>query len=249
MTMSICASHNVRMARIRAFEETVAQAHAAGYLPGLLHLSMGGEAVAVGVICQLGEQDRIYSSHRPHGHFLAAGVDASALIAELAGREAGICRGRGGSMHLMSDRAVMATGVVGGTLPIAVGHALTVPDGAAVVVFFGDGAVQTGVFHETLNLAVLWRVPVLFVCENNDWVGVHGTIGPHEGWQRGRLWRASRHGESGCRWQRFRGGSDGCWLAARGSTPRRGTGAAGVPHRSIGAALRGRSSPGRRAGQ
>lgn len=157
------------MARIRAFEEVVAEAHADGRLPGLLHLSIGGEAVAVGVIEQLQSADRIYTGHRGHGHFLAAGSDPVALMAELAGRDTGLCRGRGGSMHLMGPRAVMATGVVGGTLPIAVGHSLAVDPGAVVAAFFGDGSVQTGVFHESLNLAALWQTPVLFVCENNGW--------------------------------------------------------------------------------
>jgi TPP-dependent pyruvate/acetoin dehydrogenase alpha subunit len=90
-------------------------------------------------------------------------------MAELAGREAGICRGRGGSMHLMGERAVMATGVVGGTLSIAVGHALAMDGDDVAVVFFGDGAVQTGSFHETMNMASLWSARVLFVCENNGW--------------------------------------------------------------------------------
>jgi acetoin:2,6-dichlorophenolindophenol oxidoreductase subunit alpha len=158
-----------RMAAIRCFEEAVSHAHADGRLPGLLHLSIGGEAVAVGVIGRLGSDDRVYSSHRAHGHFLAAGADPTSLMAELAGRETGLCRGRGGSMHLMGARAVLATGVVGGTLPIAVGHALVLPAAAVSVVFFGDGAAQTGIFHEALNLASLWRARVLFVCENNGW--------------------------------------------------------------------------------
>ena len=157
------------MARIREFEEVVSRAHADGHLPGLLHLSTGGEAVAVGVLGLLDDSDRVYTSHRGHGHFLAAGEDPHSVLAELAGRETGLCRGRGGSMHLMGRRAVLATGVVGGTLPIALGHALVVPDRAVAVVFFGDGAAQTGVFHETLNLAKLWAAPVVFVCENNGW--------------------------------------------------------------------------------
>ena len=157
------------MARIREFEELVARARAEGHLPGLLHLSTGGEAVAVGVLGLLGEHDRVYTSHRGHGHFLAAGEDPGALLAELAGRATGLCRGCGGSMHLMGRRVVLATGIVGGSLPIALGHALALPPDAVSIVFFGDGAVQTGVFHETLNLATLWRARVLFVCENNGW--------------------------------------------------------------------------------
>ena len=123
----------------------------------------------MGVISQLVAGDRIYSAHRPHGHFIASGTSEFDLFAELAGRERGLCRGRGGSMHLMAETAVLATGIVGGSLPIALGHALCVEEGAVVVVFFGDGAVQTGSFHETLNMAALWGAPVLFVCENNGW--------------------------------------------------------------------------------
>jgi 2-oxoisovalerate dehydrogenase E1 component len=157
------------MARHRAFEEVTAQAAADGRLPGLLHLSIGVEAATAGVIGELREQDRIFSTHRPHGHFLAAGETPLALFAELAGRETGVCRGRGGSMHLMGTRAVMASGVVGGTLPIALGYSLALDADAIAVAFFGDGAVQTGLFHETLNMAALWKAPVLFVCENNGW--------------------------------------------------------------------------------
>ena len=157
------------MARIREFEELVARARDEGHLPGLLHLSTGGEAVAVGVLGLLREHDRVYTSHRGHGHFLAAGEELRAVLAELAGRTTGLCRGYGGSMHLMGRRAVLATGIVGGSLPIALGHALALPDDAVSIAFFGDGAVQTGVFHETLNLATLWRARVLFVCENNGW--------------------------------------------------------------------------------
>ena len=157
------------MCRIRAFEEQVARAYEDKVLPGLLHLSIGSEAAAVGVVGGLTAEDRVYSSHRPHGHFLAAGASMESMFAELAGRASGLCGGFGGSMHLMDDRAVMATGIVGGTLPIALGHALALPPQAVAVAFFGDGAVQTGVFHETLNLAALWGAPVIFACENNGW--------------------------------------------------------------------------------
>lgn len=171
------------MLAIRAFEETVGKAHAEGLLPGLLHLSIGSEAVAVAVARALETRDRLYTSHRGHGHFLAMGVPADRLMAELAGRDTGICRGRGGSMHLMSERAVLATGIVGGSLPVALGHAMAVAGtGAVVAAFFGDGAVQTGTFHETVNLAALWKAPVLFVCENNGWAEFtsreeHTTVG------------------------------------------------------------------------
>lgn len=155
------------MCSVRAFELVVADAVRDGRLPGLLHLCIGAEAVIVGVASRLRPDDRGYSSHRPHGHFLALTGRRRELLAELAGRESGMCRGRGGSMHLMHERAVMATGVVGGTLPIAVGHALTLEPAAVAVCFFGDGAVQTGLFHESMNLAALWHAPILFVCENN----------------------------------------------------------------------------------
>ena len=156
-----------QMSYIRAFEEAVAAGYRDQKLPGLLHLSMGAEATAVGVISSLNDGDKIYSSHRPHGHFLAAGTDPRSLMAELAGMESGICRGRAGSMHLMDKRAIMATGIVGGTLSIALGNALLMPKGSVAVVFFGDGAVQTGTFHETMNMSALWGAPILFVCENN----------------------------------------------------------------------------------
>lgn len=123
------------MCSIRAFELVVADAVRDGRLQGLLHLCIGAEAVITGVTSRLGPHDRAYSSHRPHGHFLALTGGRRELLAELAGRDTGLCRGRGGSMHLMDERAVMATGVVGGTLPIAVGHALTLEPDAVVVCF------------------------------------------------------------------------------------------------------------------
>lgn len=157
-----------QISKIRAFEETIAEGYRDRRLPGLLHLSMGSEATAAGVIGALTGDDKIYSSHRPHGHFLASGSDPARLLAELAGMEGGLCRGRAGSMHLMDDRAVMATGIVGGTISIALGHSLTLEPPSIAVSFFGDGAVQTGTFHETLNMAALWKAPVVFVCENNE---------------------------------------------------------------------------------
>lgn len=153
--------------RVRALETVVGESVHTKEIEGLLHLSLGAEALVVGISTCLNPDDRVYSSHRPHGHFLVAGADARGILAELAGRETGLCRGRGGSMHLMSERAVLATGIVGGTLPVAVGHALCVSAGTVVVVFFGDGAVQTGLFHESVNLAARLSAPVLFVCENN----------------------------------------------------------------------------------
>lgn len=170
------------MAALRGFEEAVALGARDERLPGLLHLAMGGEAVTTGLFDCLGDGDRVYSTHRPHQHFLAGGVEPRLVMAELAGRETGLCRGRAGTMHLMSERVVMATGIVGGTISVAVGHATTQSPGDVVVAVFGDGAVQAGTFHESMNLAALWGVPVLFLCENNGWAEFssrdeHTTVG------------------------------------------------------------------------
>ena len=160
------------MWRIRALEERVGRLKRADEIYGLVHLSIGGEGVAAAVCRQLRASDAVYSGHRAHGHALAMGAPSDRLMAELMGRDTGLCRGLGGSMHLV-DRAhglMGATGVVGGNLPLAVGTALAAQmRGAAdvTVSFFGDGAVQAGTFHESINLATLWRLPLVFVCENN----------------------------------------------------------------------------------
>jgi acetoin:2,6-dichlorophenolindophenol oxidoreductase subunit alpha len=160
--------------RIRAFEGQVQRLAAAGEVPGFPHLSTGQEAVAVGVCDHLTSRDTLFTSHRGHGHVLAKGADVQATFAEIIGRETGICRGRGGSMHLVdaAHGVLGATGVVGGNLPLAAGAAWaaqTRGDNTISVVFFGDGATGAGVFHETVNLAVLWKLPILFVCENNGY--------------------------------------------------------------------------------
>src|SRR5690242_11556823 len=160
--------------RIRTFEGQVQRLAAAGEVPGFPHLSTGQEAVAVGVCAHLTPQDKLFTGHRGHGHVLAKGSDVRATFAEIIGRDTGLCRGRGGSMHLVdAARGVLgATGVVGGNLPLAAGAAWAAQvraDRTICVVFFGDGATGAGVFHETLNLAVLWKLPVLFVCENNGY--------------------------------------------------------------------------------
>jgi len=159
---------------IRAFEERVSQLVAASEVHGLVHLGIGQEAVAAGVSAALRADDRVYSNHRAHGHFLARGSPPGRVMAELMGRDNGLCRGKGGSMHLVDvERGLLgATGVVGGTVPLAIGTALVVQAegrGAIAVVYFGDGAAQAGHFLESLNLASLWRVPVLLVCENNGY--------------------------------------------------------------------------------
>lgn len=160
------------MWRIRHFEERVGQLKRADEVHGLIHLSVGQEAVAAGVCGQLRHDDAVYSGHRAHGHAIAKGAPLDRLMAELMGREGGLCRGLGGSMHLVdTEHGLMgATGVVGGNIPIALGTALaTHLDGGdqATVVFFGDGAVQAGHFNEAVNLATLWGLPLILVCENN----------------------------------------------------------------------------------
>src|ERR1700722_1221329 len=158
--------------RIRFFEGHVQRLAGAGEIPGFPHLSPGQEAVAVGVCTQLKRDDVIFTSHRGHGHVLAKGSDLEATFAEILGRQTGLCRGRGGSMHLVDapNGVLGATGVVAGNLAFSAGAAWSAQaqgkDNISVV-FFGDGATGAGSFHETLNLAALWRLPVLFVCENN----------------------------------------------------------------------------------
>ena len=160
------------MWRIRLFEERVAQLKRTLQVHGLIHLSIGGEGVAAAVCGQLRDDDAVYSGHRAHGHAISKGAPVDRVMAELMGRETGLCRGLGGSMHLVdAEHGFMgATGVVGGNLPLALGTALTnrlQGTDRVTVVFFGDGAVQAGHFSESINLAALWRLPVIFVCENN----------------------------------------------------------------------------------
>jgi acetoin:2,6-dichlorophenolindophenol oxidoreductase subunit alpha len=164
--------------RIRLFEGQVQRLAAAGEVSGFPHLSTGQEAVAVGVCAHLTREDVMFTSHRGHGHTLAKGSDMRAAFAEILGRDTGLCHGRGGSMHLVDvgNGVLGATGVVGGNLPLAAGAAWAAQIASAAkgstaisVVFFGDGATGAGVFHETLNLAVLWKLPILFVCENNGY--------------------------------------------------------------------------------
>ena len=162
------------MLLIRRFEEKVEERFRAGELPGFLHVAIGQEAVAVGVCRALEEGDVIASTHRAHGHTLAKGTHPNELMAELYGKLEGCSHGYGGSMHLYDiERGNLgANAVVGGGLPAIVGAALAFKfrDEARVgVAFFGDGATNIGTFHESLNLAQLWNVPAVFVCENNHW--------------------------------------------------------------------------------
>lgn len=160
------------MWRIRRFEERVGQLKRADEVHGLIHLSVGQEAVAAGVCDLLRDDDAVYSGHRAHGHAIAKGAPLERLMAELMGRDAGLCRGLGGSMHLVdAEHGLLgATGVVGGTIPISLGTALAARlrrSDQVAVVFFGDGAAQAGHFHESINLAKLWALPAILVCENN----------------------------------------------------------------------------------
>jgi TPP-dependent pyruvate/acetoin dehydrogenase alpha subunit len=170
-----CLSAGLReMMRIRLFEERVRREFGKGDMPGFVHTYVGAEAVAVGVCANLGPDDNITSTHRGHGHCLAKGVGMAPMIAELFGRETGLCHGRGGSMHIADfSRGVLgANAIVGGGIALAVGAALaaqTLDDGRIAVTFFGDGAANEGVLHESMNLASIWKLPVIFVCENNGW--------------------------------------------------------------------------------
>jgi 2-oxoisovalerate dehydrogenase E1 component len=163
-----------QMHLIRAFEEAAQQQYAAGKVHGTMHLYAGEEAVAVGAMAALRPDDLITSTHRGHGHAIAKGQDVNGMMAELLGKETGVCRGRGGSMHMadLSLGSLGANGIVGGGLPLAVGAALStqLQDRDQVVVcFFGDGAANIANFHESLNMAAIWNLPVVFVCENNQY--------------------------------------------------------------------------------
>ena len=162
------------MLLIRRFEEKVEERFRAGELPGFLHVAIGQEAVAAGVMAGLEEDDTIMSTHRAHGHTLAKGTHPNAIMAELYGKLEGCSQGYGGSMHLYDvERGMLgANAVVGGGLPQVTGTALAYKfrkQPRVCVAFFGDGATNTGVFHESLNLAQLWKVPALFVAEVNGW--------------------------------------------------------------------------------
>ncbi len=160
------------MIRIRCFEERCAELYGQGKIRGFLHLYIGEEAVAAGALQALRPEDAIVATYREHGHALLRGIPATALMAEMFGKATGCSRGRGGSMHLFDAgrRFYGGNAIVGGGLPLAVGVALADKlrrDRRVTACFFGDGAVAEGTFHESLNLAALWRLPVLFLCENN----------------------------------------------------------------------------------
>jgi pyruvate dehydrogenase E1 component alpha subunit len=161
------------MVRIRRFEEKCAEMYGAGRIRGFLHLYIGEEAVAVGALHALRPEDNIVATYREHGHALVRGVSMDSIMAEMYGKREGCSRGRGGSMHLFDAKARLYGGnaIVGGGLPLAVGLALAdaMRDGPPRVTacFFGEGAMAEGAFHESMNLAALWKLPVLWCCENN----------------------------------------------------------------------------------
>ncbi len=161
-----------RMRLIREFEDRVHELFGEGKLPGFCHLYAGEEAIAVGVCSQLTDEDYITSTHRGHGHCIAKGVDVNEMMAELYGKATGSCKGKGGSMHIADvDKGMMgANGIVGAGGPLACGPALTartLGKDHVTVCFFGDGAAQQGTMHESMNLAAIWNLPVIFLCENN----------------------------------------------------------------------------------
>lgn len=164
----------LQMYLIRTFEEKADELYALGKVHGTMHLSIGQEAMAVGAIAALRPEDYILSTHRGHGHCIAKGADIKLMMAEFMGKESGYCRGRGGSMHIadMEGGNLGANGVVGGGIGMAVGAGLSIKmraTGQVILCFFGDGAANRGIFHEALNMAAIWTLPVVYVCENNQY--------------------------------------------------------------------------------
>ena len=157
---------------IRRFEEKAAEMYVRGKITGFSHLYIGEEAVAVGAITALNERDYVISSYRDHGHCIAKGADPTVVMAELFGRSTGISKGKGGSMHLFDNQLRFLGGyaIVAGGLPITVGVGMAIQykdDNAVAVTFFGDGATNAGAFHESINVAAAWKLPIIFICENN----------------------------------------------------------------------------------
>ncbi len=174
------------MTLIREFDERAIQLRVAGKIYGAVHPYVGQEAVAVGVCSNLTVSDRVTSTHRGHGHCIAKGADIRRMMAELFGRVDGYCKGKGGSMHIADFAVGMlgANGIVGGGLPIACGAALAAQlegKGDVTVCFFGDGAAAEGEFHEALNIAAVWKLPIVFVCENNQYAANNAAAVQHPG--------------------------------------------------------------------
>ncbi len=173
-TMGKLQSLYRNMSLIRQVETALTQLFANSEIPGFIHLSIGQEGVAAGVASALLAQDTLATTHRGHGHVLARGMDVVGFMKEVMGRQGGLCQGRGGSMHVadFSLGILGANGIVGAGIPIALGSAMAHQQratGGVAVAFFGDGAMAEGVLHETLNMAALWKCPLLLVCENNGW--------------------------------------------------------------------------------
>jgi len=172
------------MILIREFDERAIALRVAGKIYGAVHPYVGQEAVAVGVCSTLTPRDRVTSTHRGHGHCIAKGADVNRMMAELFGRVDGYCKGKGGSMHIADFAVGMlgANGIVGGGLPIACGAALAAQlegQGDVTVCFFGDGAAAEGEFHEALNIASVWKLPIVFVCENNQYAANNAVAVQH----------------------------------------------------------------------
>jgi pyruvate dehydrogenase E1 component alpha subunit len=163
-----------QMLLIRTFEETAEQLYMEGLVHGTMHLSIGQEGSAVGSIAALRREDYILSTHRGHGHCIAKGAQPQLMMAEFMGKEAGYCRGRGGSMHMADVETgnLGANGIVAGGVPMAAGVGLSIQmqkQDRIVLVFFGDGAANEGAFHESMNMAAIWNLPVIYLCENNQY--------------------------------------------------------------------------------
>ncbi len=175
-----------QMVRIRAFEDQANQLYLSAKMPGLTHMYSGQEAVAVGICEALTDDDKITSTHRGHGHCVAKGANFREMFCELLGKEEGYCRGKGGSMHIadQSHGNLGANAIVGGSMGIATGAALTAKlqkTGQVAVCFFGDGATAQGLWYEVMNMAALWKLPVIYACENNGYSRIHQDRGDRRG--------------------------------------------------------------------
>ncbi len=173
-----------QMQTIRRFEERASDDYQNGAIYGVVHCYIGEEAVAVGVCSALNNDDQIISNHRGHGHCIAKGADLNRMMAELYGRQDGYCKGKGGSMHIADFSIGMlgANGIVGGGLSIVTGAGLAAQmagQGRVAVCFFGDGASNAGSFHESLNIAASWKLPMLYVCEHNSWAANTSSVMTH----------------------------------------------------------------------
>src|ERR1700685_1958298 len=186
MPLSRAQQHEAyrRMLRIRRFEEEGTRLYIAGKIPGAYHASIGQEAAIVGACLALRDDDAMTCTHRSHGHPIGKGAELDALMAELMGKATGICKGRGGSMHLADNSVgiISESAIVGGGIPLATGVGLSAKVRKTEQVslcFFGDGAVNQGTFHESLNMAALWKLAVVYLCENNGYAIITSLAGSH----------------------------------------------------------------------